>query len=41
MASAVASTEKIRSWVEHTLETDQLEAHLGTHIKKGEGSSGY
>lgn len=40
MASAIASTEKIRTWKEHTLEDSALEQALRTRIKE-EGSSSY
>lgn len=37
LKSAVNSTEKIRTWVEHTLEKSKLEEHLETIISKPEG----
>ena len=37
----MASTEKIRTWIEHTLPRDKLENHLNTIIAKPEGGSGY
>lgn len=37
LKSAVNSTEKIRTWVEHTLEKSKLEEHLQTIISKAEG----
>ena len=35
MKSAVASTEKIRTWVEHTLDQPGIELHLNTNIHNG------
>jgi magnesium-transporting ATPase (P-type) len=37
----VASTEKIRTWIEHTLDEEKLESNLNTIIKKKDGSPGY
>ena len=37
LQSAVNSTEKIRTWVEHTLERSKLEEHLETIIAKPDG----
>jgi len=37
----VASTEKIRTWDEQTLEHDALQQRLETKFKKRDGGSGY
>lgn len=37
MQSAVASTEKIRKWNEHTKELPELETHLQTKLQKPDG----
>lgn len=36
LEGAVASTEKIRGWVEHTLDLDSLEKQLETKIHKSD-----
>lgn len=41
MASAVNSTEKIRTWNEHMIEIEQLAAQLETKIKNKETDKNY